>query len=66
MTNSDHVLRSMRHHQWQNPVMEALRVFIEPIFGGWNIRLSDGQQLARFRGPWARLRAERFVAGFAA
>jgi hypothetical protein len=45
--------------------MDALRMFIEPVFGGWSIRLSDGRLLARFRGPWARRRAERFLAGYA-
>ena len=45
--------------------MDALRMFIEPIFGGWTVRLSDGQSLASFRGPWARQRAERFITGVA-
>ena len=44
--------------------MNALRLLIEPVFGGWTVSLSDGQMLARFRGPWARTRAERFISGF--
>jgi hypothetical protein len=44
--------------------MNALRLLIEPVFGGWSVSLSDGQLLARFRGPWARRRAERWVTAY--
>jgi hypothetical protein len=54
----------MRNHPGKKVTMNALRVLIEPVFGGWSVRLSDGQLLARFRGPWARYRAERFIAAY--
>jgi len=39
----------------------ALRITIRPIFGGWVVCLTDGRELARFRGPGARLRANRYL-----
>ena len=42
----------------------ALWINLSPILGGWAVCLSDGRELARFRGPGARGRAERFVHGF--
>jgi hypothetical protein len=36
-------------------------VFLKSIAGGWAVCLSDGRELARFRGPCARVRALRFV-----
>jgi hypothetical protein len=40
----------------------ALSIIIKPIFGGWAVCLSDGRELARFRGPGARFRALRYLA----
>jgi hypothetical protein len=42
--------------------MNALSLTITPIRHGWAVRLSDGRELARFYGPWARLRATRYLA----
>jgi hypothetical protein len=39
----------------------ALRITLRPIFGGWVVCLSDGRELARFRGPGARSRADRYL-----
>lgn len=36
-------------------------IVLAPILGGWAVRLTDGRELARFRGPAARLRAVRFI-----
>jgi hypothetical protein len=36
---------------------DTLAIFLKPILGGWAICLTDGRELARFRGPWARGRA---------
>jgi 2-haloacid dehalogenase len=40
-----------------SPVAIELR----PIFGGWVVCLTDGRELARFRGPAARFRALRYL-----
>ncbi len=42
---------------------EMLGVMFKRIFGGWAVVLSDGRELARFRGPFARARARRMVFG---
>ena len=42
----------------------ALWINLSPILGGWAVCLSDGREVARFRGPGARGRAERFAHGF--
>jgi hypothetical protein len=42
----------------------VLAIIIKPMLGGWAVCLTDGRQLARFRGPGARLRAERFAARY--
>ncbi len=39
---------------------DALTIILKPILGGWAVCLSDGRELARFRGPGARCRALRF------
>jgi len=44
----------------------ALGIILKPIPGGWAVCLTNGRELARFRGPGARRRALRFAAGTAA
>ena len=39
----------------------ALTINLKPIVGGWAVCLSDGRELARFRGPGARCRALRYL-----
>jgi hypothetical protein len=39
----------------------ALTINLRAILGGWSVCLSDGRELARFRGPWAHLRALRYL-----
>jgi len=46
--------------------MNALALTIRPIYHGWVVQLSDGHELARFRGPGARWRALRYLARVAA
>jgi hypothetical protein len=41
--------------------MGALTVMVGPTRDGWAVSLSNGVVLARFRGPWARLRAMRYL-----
>jgi hypothetical protein len=41
--------------------MNALAVMLKPILWGWTVSLTDGRELARFRGPWARERALRYL-----
>jgi hypothetical protein len=38
-----------------------LAIMLRPIFGGWVVCLTNGRELARFRGPWARIRALRYL-----
>ncbi len=38
-------------------------IILRPILGGWAVCLTDGRQLARFRGPWSRARALRYLLG---
>ena len=38
-----------------------LSMILRPILGGWSICLTDGRELARFRGPGARFRALRYL-----
>jgi len=42
--------------------MNALMMMIRPIRRGWAVQLTDGGELARFRGPGSRWRAQRYVA----
>ena len=42
--------------------MSALTVMLRPVPGGWGVYLSDGRELARFRGLASRWRALRFLA----
>ena len=41
--------------------MSALTVMLRPVPGGWGVYLSDGRELARFRGLAARWRAMRYL-----
>jgi hypothetical protein len=43
--------------------MKALAITLKPILYGWSVCLTDGRELARFRGPGARERALRFLRG---
>ena len=40
----------------------TLAIMLRRTRDGWAVCLTDGRQLARFRGPWARLRAQRYAA----
>jgi len=42
-------------------VTNALAIILTPIPGGWAVRLTDGRELTRFRGPGARHRALRYL-----
>ena len=46
--------------------MKTLAIIMKPIPGGWSVCLTDGRQLARFRGPRARARALRYLVGASA
>ncbi|HWF73762.1 MAG TPA: hypothetical protein VG186_10490 [Solirubrobacteraceae bacterium] len=39
---------------------------LRPIRYGWAVCLTDGRELARFSGPWAKRRALRYLATAAA
>lgn len=36
---------------------QTLAIVLKPILGGWAVCLTDGREIARFRGPGARGRA---------
>ena len=42
--------------------MSALTLILRPVPGGWAIYLSNGHELARYRGLAARWRALRYLA----
>jgi hypothetical protein len=42
--------------------MPALALILRPTRFGWEIHLTDGHLLARFRGPGALARARRYIA----
>jgi hypothetical protein len=42
--------------------MNALAVMIRPTHQGWGVYLTDGRELARFRGPGSKWRALRYLA----
>ncbi|MDQ6777146.1 MAG: hypothetical protein M3071_13230 [Actinomycetota bacterium] len=46
--------------------MKALALILRPIRYGWAVCLTDGRELARFNGPWAKHRALRYLAYAAA
>lgn len=39
----------------------AFAIILRPILNGWAVCLTDGRELARFRGPGARFRALRYL-----
>jgi hypothetical protein len=39
----------------------TLAIILKPIRWGWAVCLTDGRELARFRGPSARWRALHYV-----
>ena len=42
--------------------MYALRLMLKQIHHGWAVALTDGRELVRFQGPWAKRRALRYLA----
>jgi hypothetical protein len=45
----------------ESTMSTAYSIILKPILGGWAVCLSDGRELARFRGPAARCRALRYL-----
>jgi hypothetical protein len=41
--------------------MTALAAMLKPIDHGWAVTLTDGRELARFKGPGALRRATKYV-----
>jgi hypothetical protein len=41
---------------------KALSMILRPIRHGWSVQLTDGRELARFRGPGSKGRALRYLA----
>jgi hypothetical protein len=39
----------------------TLAIILKPILWGWAVCLTDGRELARFRGPGAALRAQNYA-----
>jgi len=39
----------------------ALAIILKPIAWGWAVCLTDGRELARFRGPGAQRRARNYL-----
>jgi hypothetical protein len=44
-----------------NVPTNAFAIILNPIRAGWAVCLTDGRELARFRGPGARFRALRYL-----
>lgn len=42
--------------------MNALSIILKPIRHGWAVHLTNGRELARFRGPGSKWRALRYIA----
>jgi hypothetical protein len=42
--------------------VRVLALILRPIRYGWAVDLTDGRELARFNGPWAKRRALRYLA----
>jgi hypothetical protein len=42
--------------------MNAVALMIRPTWHGWGVYLTDGRELARFRGPGSKRRALRYLA----
>jgi hypothetical protein len=45
--------------------MNALCLILKPAGHGWAVCLTDGREVARFRGPGSRWRALRYLASAA-
>jgi hypothetical protein len=43
--------------------MNSLAITLIPVPFGWSVQLTDGRELARFVGPFARRRAQNFLVG---
>jgi hypothetical protein len=41
--------------------MTAVALMLRPTGDGWAVYLTDGRELARYRGLYSRRRAERFL-----
>jgi hypothetical protein len=41
--------------------MTAVALLIRPTDNGWGVYLSNGQELTRYRGPWSRTLAVRYL-----
>jgi hypothetical protein len=41
--------------------MPALALMLGPTPDGWAVYLTNGREVRRFRGPWARRKAPRFI-----
>jgi hypothetical protein len=41
--------------------MTALALMIRPTANGWAVYLTNGQELARYRGFWSKQRALRYL-----
>ena len=52
---------SLIHLIGQSQDMHALAIVLKPLPFGWALYLTDGRELARFRGPLARSRALRYL-----
>ena len=42
--------------------MKMVAVILKPIVHGWAVTLTDGRELGRFTGLWAKRRALRYLA----
>ena len=42
--------------------MKTAAVILKPIVHGWAVTLTDGRELVRFTGLWAKRRALRYLA----
>ena len=40
--------------------MNMVALILKPVDHGWTVALTDGRELARFTGPWAKWRAIRY------
>lgn len=46
--------------------MTGMALMLTPVPHGWAVTLTDGRELARFVGPFARQRALRFLSSLTA
>ena len=44
--------------------MPPLALMLKPTTHGWAVVLTNGREVARFSGPWAKRRALRYLAGY--